>query len=102
MSELPKDEDKENNVEKNQKPIVFSKAKELEKKEKEFYFIIFYQRPQIENSCDFVFEKDKDTMSPPKIIFEKVIDTNNNKFNYKKVLKYKNDGTEKKKNFYFL
>lgn len=57
--------------------------------------MIYYQRNQKENSNDFAFSEECD-ISPTKIL-DKEVKTNNNKYIYKKVFKFKNTGNKKKR-----
>ena len=70
-----------------------SKAKKEKVEEKDIYFIIKYKLNRKEpDNLNFSDECE----SIPKIILNKEIPTNNNKYAYKKVFKYKNVGTKKK------
>lgn len=63
--------------------------------EREIYFMIYYQRNQKENQSDFTFSEECD-ISPTKIL-DKEVKTSNDKYIYKKVFKFKNTGSNKKK-----
>ena len=89
-SEIIKEETEEQKLE--QLKTSESKLQKIE--EKELYFIIYYQRKQKENPEEIIFSEE--CVHAPQAIFIKEIKTDNNKFTYKKVFKYKNN--EEKKN----
>ena len=96
-SEINKGESEEKKEEKSKKkkdPKKANKDKKDNVEEKEIYFMIFYPRNQKENQSDFQFSKDCDVS--PKIILNKEEKTDNNKYTYKKVFKFKNIGGNKK------
>jgi len=85
-NEISEGKTEENKEEKPKKKKDSSKSSKT--KEKDIYFIIFYQRKQKENENELVFSKDCDIS--PQIILNKDIKLNNNKYAYKKVFKFKN------------
>ena len=70
-----------------------SKSKTPKGEEKDIYFIITYKLKKKEPLEKLAFSKECE--SKPDIILNKEIQTNNNKYAYKKVFKYKNIGAKK-------
>ena len=70
-----------------------SKSKLEKEEEKNIYFIISYTLKKKEEPKELVFSKECE--STPQIILTKEIKTNNNKYAYLKVFKYKNIGGKK-------
>ena len=95
-SEIIKEETEEQKLE--QLKTSESKLQKIE--EKELYFIIYYQRKQKENPEENIFSEE--CVHAPQAIFIKEIKTDNNKFTYKKVFKYKNNEEKKMSNWYFF
>ena len=94
---MSKRESEEKNEEKSKNkkdPKKANKNKTENVEEKEIYFMIFYPRNQKENQSNFKFSKESDVS--PKNILNKEVKTDNNKYTYKKVFKFKNIGNSKK------
>ena len=70
-----------------------SKSKSQKGEEKDIYFIISYILKKEENLKELAFSKECE--ATPQIILNKIVKTNNNKYAYKKVFKYKNIGGKK-------
>ena len=68
--------------------------KDKKEEEKDIYFIITYRLTKKEDLKELTFSED--CISKPEIILNEEIKTNNNKYIYKKVFKYKNVGGKKK------
>jgi len=93
MNKRESEEKKEENSKKKKEPKKPNKNKTENAEEKEIYFMIFYPRNQKEKQSDFHFSKDCNIS--PKIILNKEVKTDNNKYIYKKVFKFKNIGGKK-------
>ena len=65
----------------------------------EKYFVIIYSREEKENQNDMTFTDD--CKNKPKVILTKGIKIHDNKYTYKKVLKFKNTEHKKKAEFSF-
>ena len=77
-----------------------SKQKTPKGEEKDIYFIITYKLNQKEPIEKLTYSEELE--SKPEIILNKEFKTNNNKYIYKKVFKYKNVGAQKKVEIDFL
>ena len=77
-----------------------SKQKTPQGEEKDIYFIITYRLNKKEPIEELTYSEECE--SKPEIILNKEIKTNNNKYVYKKVFKYKNVGAKKKVEIDFL
>ena len=77
-----------------------SKSKSQKGEEKDIYFIISYTLDKKEDPKEITFSKECD--ATPQTLLTKEIETNNKKYAYKKVFKYRNIGGKKNVEFVYF